>query len=104
LPEPARRERAARLIALGRELGLAFHERYVGGTRPVLWESCAPALGERRLWSGYTDNFIRVTAPGPAGLGGKVTPATLGAARPNGMDGALPAGPPGEQRGADGVP
>ena len=85
VPGPVKRARTGELIALGERLSLAFHRRYEGTTRPVLWETATGAETGGLRWAGYTDNYIRVAAVGPAGLMRRVTMVQLGAARPDGM-------------------
>ncbi|MCA9865038.1 MAG: tRNA (N(6)-L-threonylcarbamoyladenosine(37)-C(2))-methylthiotransferase MtaB [Anaerolineae bacterium] len=89
IPGPLKRERTTELIALGDEMSVAFHRRYEGATRPVLWETATGAEAHGLRWSGYTDNYIRVTATGPADLMRRVTPVRLSGARVEGMSGAL---------------
>src|SRR5690606_34038703 len=84
VPGPVRRERTRQLIALGEQLSMSFHERYEGATRPVLWETATGANAGGLLWAGYTDNYIRVTAVGPADLMRRVTLVRLGEARVEG--------------------
>jgi len=89
VPGPVKKERAARLIALGERLSADFHGRYDGATRPVLWEMATGAEPEGLRWMGYTDNYIRVTAVGPVDLMNRVTPVRLAAPRADGMVGEL---------------
>jgi threonylcarbamoyladenosine tRNA methylthiotransferase MtaB len=89
LPKQVRKERTRRMIALGDRLGTTFHEQYEGRTLDVLWEVATGANGDGLRWSGYTDNYIRVTASGPADLFNRITPTRLAAARPDGMEGAI---------------
>jgi threonylcarbamoyladenosine tRNA methylthiotransferase MtaB len=89
LPKHTRKQRAAELIALGESLGLSFHTRQVGRVRPVLWETALGADENGLRWTGYTDNFIRVSAYGPASLFNQITPAILSEARPDGMSAEL---------------
>ena len=77
------------LIALGERLSLAFHRRYEGAMRPVLWETATGANADGLLWAGYTDNYIRVSAVGPADLMRRVTVTLLSTARPEGMSGVI---------------
>jgi threonylcarbamoyladenosine tRNA methylthiotransferase MtaB len=84
LPDAVRKQRARRLIALGAELSLAFHQRFEGQSAEVLWEGAA---GLENRWSGYTGNYIRVTAEAAADLRGRVTPARLVAATSEGLTG-----------------
>ena len=69
----------------------AFAERFVGQTMKALWESVnseqwtvdsqsrfSPLTTDHRpLWSGYTDNYIRIVAPSEANLGNVITGARL---------------------------
>jgi threonylcarbamoyladenosine tRNA methylthiotransferase MtaB len=89
VPGPVRKERTHRMIALGKELSLAFHRRYEGQTRPVLWETNTGADKNGLRWAGYTDNYIRVNGSGSADLFNKVTPTRLSDARPDGISGTV---------------
>jgi threonylcarbamoyladenosine tRNA methylthiotransferase MtaB len=84
-----KKDRTRRTIELGRELSLAYHQRFTGQTRPVLWETNIGADKNGLRWSGYSDNYIRVTANGPVNLFNSVTPVRLDAAQPDGIIGAL---------------
>ncbi len=86
---PVKRERVGRLIELGRALSLAFHRRYEGATRPVLWETATGAERDGLRWSGYTDNYIRVSAVGPPDLMRRETPVRLSRAESEGMSGEI---------------
>ncbi len=89
VPGPIKKARAAQLIALGQRLSTAFHTRYHGATRPVLWETATGAEPDGLRWLGYTDNYIRVTAVGPADLMNRVTPARLREPTAAGMIGEI---------------
>jgi threonylcarbamoyladenosine tRNA methylthiotransferase MtaB len=84
-----KKERAGRLIALGEQLSLAFHERYVGQSLNVLWEMNTGADPEGLRWVGYTDNYIRIQAHGPADLFNRITPTRLLSAQPDGATGKI---------------
>ncbi len=86
---PVKKGRAAQLIALGERLSTAFHARYHGATRPVLWEMATGAEPDGLRWVGYSDNYIRVTAVGPADLMNRVTPVRLSEPRADGMVGEI---------------
>ena len=87
VPEPVKRERARRLLALGRDLRADFEERFRGRVMPVLWERARPSKGGL-LWEGLTDNYIRVFTRSDADLWNRILPVRLG-----GLDGLLePAG------------
>ena len=99
VPKQERKERTRRMIALGESLSLAFHRQYEGETLDVLWERSTGADDDGLRWAGYSDNYIRVTAHGPAGLFNRVTPAHLHHARADGVDGVIAGAPPaGEDR------
>lgn len=74
-----KKERAQRLRQIVARTGQLERERFVGASRPVLWEGAGQPLTDRPgpdsapppgelLWSGFTDNYLRVTACAPAGL------------------------------------
>ena len=84
-----KKERVGRMIALGEQLSQAFHEQYVGQTLAVLWEMNTGADPEGLRWVGYTDNYIRVQAHGPADLFNRITPTQILAAQPDGATGIL---------------
>jgi len=81
-------ERGQRMHTLGARLERAFRRRFVGRTMEVLWESDEPH-GDGCLWSGLTDNYLRVSAPGRAGLRNTVTPVQLIADTPGGLAGRI---------------
>lgn len=66
-PPEVARQRSERLIALGDELALAYHQRLVGQTVQVLFET-PDALGDVAGWSGLTDHYVRVWVPSQADL------------------------------------
>lgn len=89
LPGPIKRERTGQLIELGQRLSLAFHQRYEGMVRPVLWEGVVGAEAEGLRWAGHTDNNIRVTGIGPADLMRRVTLTRLADACRDGVSGEI---------------
>lgn len=89
LPKKMRKERTQRVIELGNALSLAFHQRYEGRTLDVLWEAASGANGDGLRWSGYTDNYMRVTASGPSALFNRITPTRLESARADGLEGIV---------------
>ncbi|MBA7604540.1 Threonylcarbamoyladenosine tRNA methylthiotransferase MtaB [subsurface metagenome] len=56
VPEGVKKERGERMLELARESALCFRRQFLGRTMAVLWEKEA---GEG-LWSGLSDNYIRV--------------------------------------------
>lgn len=89
LPKAVKKERARRMIALGQELSLKFHQSYETQTRPVLWENAIGADNGGLRWAGYTDNYIRVLAHGPANLFNRITLTQLVNAQPDSVSGRL---------------
>ncbi len=77
-----KRERSRRMHQVAARSGQLERARYVGATRPVLWEGAGQQLTDQAdtlLWSGLTDNYLRVTAQAPAGtdLSNRITPVCL---------------------------
>jgi threonylcarbamoyladenosine tRNA methylthiotransferase MtaB len=89
LPKVIKKERTRRMIELGNELSLAYHKRFDGSVRPVLWESNIGADKDGLLWSGYSDNYIRVTASGPVDLFNSVTSTRLCEVDAGGVQGTI---------------
>jgi hypothetical protein len=48
-------------------LGRAVRVSFLGDWRPVLWENPIAGGNGATLWSGLTDNYLRVVAEAPAG-------------------------------------
>ncbi len=79
VPPPIMKQRSAEARALDAEMREAYQQRFLGRTLDVLWEEPAPASlqdGAGAMWTGLTDNYLRVYAPGDA-LEGQVTPIRL---------------------------
>lgn len=88
VPPDVRKDRMARLIALGDELSLAFRRRFAGTVRPVLWENEQEVDGEQR-WFGHTDNYLGVYMAGKD-LRRRVTPVLIGGVYHDGVQGGCP--------------
>lgn len=60
----------------------------VDSIRPVLWEGAGVADGDQRVWSGYTDNYLRVRtrAAADANLENRITPTRLVAVDASGQE------------------
>ena len=84
-----KKERTRQMIELGKSLSLTFHQRFDGQTRQVLWETNIGANKNGLLWSGYSDNYIRVTAAGTGDIFNSVTPTRLHQARADGVAGTI---------------
>ena len=87
-PEVKKR-RSAELHALDRELKVAYRSRFLGRTMDVLWEDLVPSEGGAApVWSGLTDNYLRVFARGEA-LEGRLTAVQLDALTDDGIRGRM---------------
>ncbi|MCF8357298.1 MAG: tRNA (N(6)-L-threonylcarbamoyladenosine(37)-C(2))-methylthiotransferase MtaB [Prolixibacteraceae bacterium] len=73
VPVPVRKERVQRLIELSERKHRLFCERFLGETRPVLFES----EKKQDAISGWTDNYIRVTTDWDKNLANKIYHAKL---------------------------
>ena len=74
VPHPIRRERNAQMRSVLNEANLAYRKRFIGCTRPVLWENAH--LAEPQMWelSGLSDNSVRLSAYSPSNLWNQITP------------------------------
>lgn len=76
VPEQVKKERGEKLRLLSDELSRNWRQRFVGEERPVLWESNENSADEL-IWSGLTDNYIRVYAASPTPLHNRVISTRL---------------------------
>ena len=77
-----KRERSRRMHELAARNGQSERARFLGTTRPVLWEGDGKPLDHlpgTLLWTGLTDNYLRVMAEAPAHvhIGNQITPVRL---------------------------
>lgn len=96
VPRDVKERRTHEMIALGDELALAFHRRFLGQTLEVLAEEEADA-GDGWL-EGYTHNYIRVRFPGGDELKGTLIPVKLTEATPDVCTGEMDGKPRGSAR------
>ncbi len=91
--DAVKQSRAKQLQATADASARAFARRFIGQTMPVLWESSNKVEGGRMkdelfhpsspiphpssVWSGYTDNYIRVLAASDANLHNQISPACV---------------------------
>ena len=68
-----RKERTQRMLTLAQESAHRFREQFRGRTVPVLWERKV----ERGVWSGLTDNYLRVFAESEEPLTNRLLPVRL---------------------------
>ena len=69
-----KQSRVEQMQKIGEASLRAFATRFAGREMPVLWESV-----EQGLWSGYTDNYIRVVAASENDLTNRIMPVRLDA-------------------------
>ena len=69
-------ERLRELSAIAADGAEKFRTRFLGASRPVLWEGRA-GEGNDGAWTGLTDNYLRVTAESGADLTNTITDAVL---------------------------
>ncbi len=81
LPNSVKKERSFAMHAVVAQTGNEERSRFVDTVRPVLWEGVGQPLEDcnRLLWSGLTDNYLRVVAETPLGmeLANKITSVHL---------------------------
>ncbi|MGE3907903.1 MAG: tRNA (N(6)-L-threonylcarbamoyladenosine(37)-C(2))-methylthiotransferase MtaB [Chloroflexota bacterium] len=86
-----KRHRAAEARQLDRELRQAYRRQFMHRTMPVLWEEPASTPvreGEPLVWSGLTDNYLRVYAQGHL-RDGQVSAVHLSQLTEDGFQGTL---------------
>ena len=72
--EQEKRARMGEMLALSAESAFRFRESQLGAVRPVLWERTS---GSEGVWSGLTDNYLRVRAASNSPLANRITNARL---------------------------
>lgn len=77
VPHPLRKERSARLRAALAGSALAYQQRFLENTLPVLWERVTALDAQTWQMSGLTDNYLRVEARAPCHLWNQITPVHL---------------------------
>ena len=75
VPESEKRRRMGETLALSAEAHRRFRQRQLGTERSVLWERSSGT--ENGLWSGLTDNYVRVKTAVESDLGNEITNARL---------------------------
>lgn len=68
VPEPVKKDRAARMRTLSDDGARQFRARFVGRELPVLWEQVTGASERGFCNSGLTDNYLRVEMHAPRAL------------------------------------
>jgi threonylcarbamoyladenosine tRNA methylthiotransferase MtaB len=80
-----KRERSQRMLSLARESAQNFRQGFLGKTIPVLWEKRS---GDG-VWTGITDNYIKVYNKNSEDLTNKLLTVKLGKARGDGVWGEI---------------
>ena len=88
VPVQIKAERARAMRAVASASQRAFSQRFVGGTLEVLWESFQEGH-DGTVWSGLTDNYLRVTTRSSANLANRLLPARLVALAGNDLLGEI---------------
>ena len=78
--DKVKRERSQRMLALAKESAQNFRQQFLGKTMPVLWEQQSDGI-----WSGLTDNYIKVYTRSDSDLTNKLLPVKLVEARGDGV-------------------
>jgi threonylcarbamoyladenosine tRNA methylthiotransferase MtaB len=71
--EKVKKERSQQMLALARESARNFKQRFIGQTRPVLWER----QDSKGAWSGLTDNYIPVWTESSDDLTNQILPVKI---------------------------
>lgn len=82
--EKVKKQRSQQMLALHKESARSFSQRFLGKTMTVLWEQ--PSDG---LWSGLTDNYIKVYTQSNEDLTNKLLPVKLVEVRGDGVWGEV---------------
>jgi threonylcarbamoyladenosine tRNA methylthiotransferase MtaB len=87
IKDKIKQERNQRMLELARISRRSFYEHFLGQTMPVLWEKeTSPGSG---IYSGLTDNYIRIFARSGHPLDNEITPVKLVEHHKHGMLGEL---------------
>ena len=72
------------MLALAKESTENFRQQFLGKVMPVLWENQSAGV-----WSGLTDNYIKVYASSDEDLSNKLLPVKLVEVRQDGVWGKV---------------
>ena len=79
-----KKQRSQKMLALARESAQNFRRQFLGKTMPVLWEKQTDGV-----WSGLTDNYIKVYTESDKDLTNKLTEVRLVKAYKDGVRGEM---------------
>jgi tRNA A37 methylthiotransferase MiaB len=79
------------MMEVGRHSAEAFRRAFLGRTLEVLWErqTKSSGPGQKALWSGLTDNYLRVRTQGETDLSNTITRTKLVTLSRDGMWGKV---------------
>ncbi|MFC2022171.1 tRNA (N(6)-L-threonylcarbamoyladenosine(37)-C(2))-methylthiotransferase MtaB, partial [Chloroflexota bacterium] len=73
ISDKVKKQRSQKMLALARENARSFRQQFLGKIMPVLWEQQS---GDG-VWSGLTDNYIKVYSKSTEDLTNKLLPVKL---------------------------
>ena len=85
IDDKTKKQRSARMMALGQRSAGRFRSQFLGRTMPVLWEDSS---GDG-IWSGHTANYLRVYAKSDGKLAGKMLAARIAEEYADGLGGEM---------------
>ena len=83
--DKVKKQRSARMMALGKRSARRFRSQFLGRTMPVLWEN----ISEDGLWSGHTANYLRVYAKSEEDVAGRILAARIMEEYADGLGGEM---------------
>jgi threonylcarbamoyladenosine tRNA methylthiotransferase MtaB len=88
VPPQVKAERAQAMRAVAASSEGSFQQQFVGRIMEVLWESSQPQAGSP-MWSGLTDNYLRVYTHHAANLANTIMPTRLVTLTHRGLEGVI---------------
>jgi len=82
--DKVKKQRSQKMLALAKESARNFRRRFLGKTMTVLWEKQSDGI-----WSGHTDNYIKVYTESGEDLSNKLQPVKLMEVREGGVWGKI---------------
>jgi len=82
--DKVKKQRSQKMLALARESAQNFSQQFLGKTVPALWEKQSDGI-----WSGHTDNYIKVYTTSDENLTNKLLPVKLVEVRGGGVWGEV---------------
>jgi threonylcarbamoyladenosine tRNA methylthiotransferase MtaB len=73
IADKVKKQRSQEMLALAEESARNFRQKFLGRTMTVLWEK----QSRGSVWSGYTDNYIKVYTKSRENLANKLVPVKL---------------------------